>query len=328
MNLSSFRTMVNRPVLFIFLCSFGCIQITAFAQNRIPDLAGPVVDEAGILSEVTESQLTYIIKAHEDSTSNQLAVLTLSTLGGEELEDYSLQVARTWELGQADRNNGVLVLVAVAERKIRIEVGYGLEGDVPDVTAKRIIDGEMTPYFRQGDFDNGVLMGVQAVLGTIEGTYEPDHGVPFDVTFRMRLIAGLLLMCVPVFIIGLVILRSRVVFWVTTAFVSTPIFMAGFIVFPPFGGFFSIGLVVCCLYVIRRFLRRSEKWSPILESVAQAKPGETVNIDMGRFNWSYTIPKASSGSRSSTGYSGFSSSSSSFSGGGGSFGGGGASGGW
>ena len=305
------------------LCLVTCYA--ALAQRAIPELTGPVVDEAGILSESTEQQIGLLIRSHQDSTSNQLAVLTVSSLEGEVLEDYSLRVARTWGLGQADKNNGVLLLVAVAERKIRIEVGYGLEGDLPDITAKRIIDGDMTPYFRQGDFDNGILLGVRGVLEAIEGTYEPgDFVIPTD-SFSFRLKAALLMMCMPVFILLKAILRSRLVFWITTAFLTPFIFMCGFILYPPFGGFLFGGVVYVFLIVVRTLLRRSSKWGPIMDTIGKGRPGDIIPIDMGRWSWSYTIPKPGSGGSSS---SGFSSGSSGFSGGGGSFGGGGASGGW
>lgn len=310
----------------VILCLIAYTPV--HAQRAIPELTGPVVDEAGILSEPTEGQIALLIKAHEDSTSNQLAVLTISSLEGEVLEDYSLRVARTWGLGQADKNNGVLLLVAVAERKIRIEVGYGLEGDLPDITAKRIIDGDMTPYFRQGDFDNGILLGVRGTLEAIEGTYEPgDFVIPTD-SFSFRLKAALLMMCMPMFILLKAILRSPLVFWITTAFVTPFIFVCGFILYPPFGGFFFGGGVYLSLIVTRTLLKRSSRWGPIMETIGKAKPGDVIPIDMGRWSWSYTIPKPGSGGHSSSGSSGFSSGSSGFSGGGGSFGGGGASGGW
>ena len=316
----------------VFCLCILCVAFhpTAHAQKATPELTGPVVDNAGILSDETERQIASLIHTHEDSTSNQVAVLTISSLEGENLEDYSLQVARAWELGQTDKNNGVLVLIAVNDRKIRIEVGYGLEGDLPDITAKQIIDNEITPHFRAGDFDAGVLLGVRAVLESIEGTYEPASAAQFADSFALRLKAGALLMCFPLFFLGLSIFRSRIAFWLTTAFVSPIMFMAGFVVYPPFGGFIWVGIVIVFLITIRTLMRRSSTWGPALESIAKAKPGDTVPINIGPISWSYRIPKPSSGGSSSGGYSGSSgfSSSSSYSGGGGSFGGGGASGGW
>ena len=306
------------------------VYSTVYAQQPVPNLTGRVVDQAGILSEQTEQQITDLIASHEDSTSNQIAVLTVSSLGGDNLEDFSLRVARTWELGQADKNNGVLVLVAVAERRIRIEVGYGLEGDLPDITANRIINGEMTPYFREGDFDNGVLFGVRSIRDAIEGTYESSSAALYKETFGKRLLAALLMMVVPVFVIAISILRSRVAFWVTTAFVLPFVFMAGFTLFLPYGGLISTGGFLVFLYVIRTLLRKSTKWAAIMTSIVQAKPGESVAINIGGVSWTYRIPKSSSGGSSSGGYSGGGGfrSSSGFSGGGGSFGGGGASGSW
>lgn len=319
---------VHKGRQLICLCIFClAIQSTAYGQRGVPNLTGPVVDEAGILSEATENQIVSLIQTHQDSTSNQLAVLTITSLEGDGLEEYSLRVARTWALGLADKNNGVLILVALTEQKIRVEVGYGLEGDLPDITAKQIIDIEMTPHFRQGDPDNGVLLGVQAILNAIEGSYKPASGAFIEDTFGMRLKASLILMCFPVFILGLTILRSPIVFWITTVFVSPPVFIAGFILFPPFGGFIWFVVVISCLLTIRTSLRKSQKWGPILETISKAKPGDTVPITIGNISWSYRIPKATGSSSGYSGSSGYSSSSS-YSGGGGSFGGGGASGGW
>ena len=321
----------SKRVLCICLLSLVVCSI-AQAQRAIPELTGPVVDEAGILSENTEHQLTAMIKAHEDSTSNQLAVLTISSLEGENLEPYSLEVARTWALGQADKNNGVLLLVAVAERRIRIEVGYGLEGDLPDVTAKRIIDGEMTPYFREGDYDGGVEYGVRSILDVIEGTYVPSAASNFEVTIWLRLQVGLLTLFFPFLFLGTGIFRSRMILLVRLLFMSPLIFFAGFVIFPPFGGLILISVVYAVLFSIRKRLGRSEKWSPILESIKRIKPGEAITFDVGGWTWTYKGAKPYSGRPSSGGNSGSSSSyhssSSGYSGGGGSFGGGGASGGW
>ena len=318
---------VNGKQLFCLtmLCLVTCYA--ALAQRAIPELTGPVVDEAGILSESTEQQIGLLIRSHQDSTSNQLAVLTVSSLEGEVLEDYSLRVARTWGLGQADKNNGVLLLVAVAERKIRIEVGYGLEGDLPDITAKRIIDGDMTPYFRQGDFDNGILLGVRGVLEAIEGTYEPgDFVIPTD-SFSFRLKAALLMMCMPMFILLKAILRSRLVFWITTAFCDAVHLYVWLYSISAVWRIFVWWCGLCKFLIVMSelLLRRSSKWGPIMDTIGKGRPGDIIPIDMGRWSWSYTIPKPGSGGSSS---SGFSSGSSGFSGGGGSFGGGGASGGW
>ena len=327
-------TMGLKIGLQLFLACLISVVVcsSAHAQRTIPKLTGPVVDEAGILSETTERQLTSIINAHEDSTSNQLVVLTIASLEGANLEDYSLTVARTWELGQADKNNGVLLLVAVAERKIRIEVGYGLEGDLPDIMANRIIEREITPHFREGNFDRGISLGVQRMLDAIEGSYVVTETSDFMDSFGLRLQVGFLLLIFPMLILGASTLKSCIALVVAALFVTPFIFIAGFIIWPPFGGFLLVSVAYGSLLLIRKRLQRSEKWGPIMESIAKIKPGEVITFDVNGWTWTYRGADLNSGSRSSSGGyssgSSFSSSSSGFSGGGGSFGGGGASGSW
>ena len=160
------------PFVLCSLLLLACAA-PALAQPAVPALSGRVIDQADILSTATENTLTALLRAHEDSTSNQVAVLTMASLEGASIESYSIEVAQTWGLGTAQNDNGVLLLVVVADREMRIEVGLGLEGDLTDVAADRIIRNEITPRFRSGDFDGGVLAGVQSIIGVIEGTYEP-----------------------------------------------------------------------------------------------------------------------------------------------------------
>ena len=318
------------------VCLLGLtVSTSATAQRAIPKLTGPVVDQAGILSDRAERQLAGLIMMHEDSTSNQIAVLTVPSLDGEVLEEYSLRVGRTWALGQADKNNGVLFLIAVTERKIRIEVGYGLEGDLPDITAKRIIDNEMTPYFRKGDFDAGVVQGVRTTMDAIEGSYTPSANSAFMETIGSRLLAGFLVMIVPFFLLGFSLLWSRTAFWVVTLFTAPFMGGAGFLIFPPYGALILPLVIILSLLMLRRKMRGSEKWRGIIEAIAKAKPGDTVPIVIKGKTYNYTVldpsTASSSGGDSSSGWSssgGFSGGGGSFSGGGGSFGGGGASGGW
>ena len=108
-------------------------------------LTGRVVDEAGLLSPATAQRLDSLLAEHEQATSNPVVVAVLSSLDGYAVEERALMLARTWALGQADKDNGVLFLVAVAERKLRIEVGYGLEGALPDAIAANIIRSQVQP---------------------------------------------------------------------------------------------------------------------------------------------------------------------------------------
>jgi uncharacterized protein len=155
------------------LVLFAIVTAAALAQPKFPALSGRVVDQANVLSPATRATLTQLSEAHERETSNQVVVATIPSLQGYEIADFGVQLARAWKLGQADRNNGVLLFVAPNDRGVRIEVGYGLEGALPDGTAFRIIQDEILPRFRANDIDGGVLAGMRAILGAIDGTYKP-----------------------------------------------------------------------------------------------------------------------------------------------------------
>ncbi len=137
----------------------------------VPPLSGHVVDLAQVLPPETVKFLSSEIQAHEAKTSNQVAVLIVPSLEGEPLFDFSHRVATSWKLGRHGTDNGVLLLIAIKDRKIRLEVGYGLEGVLTDARSAQIIRNEIVPRFRAGDVPMGVKAGVQAVLNTIEGTY-------------------------------------------------------------------------------------------------------------------------------------------------------------
>jgi uncharacterized protein len=141
----------------------------AFAAD-VPYLSGRVVDGAEILRPATREAIAGRLAAHEQKTTNQVAVLTIPTIGDEGIEEFATRVFGTWRLGQRGKDNGVLVVVVPNDRKLRIEVGYGLEGTLTDAAAGRIIRNVMTPAFKAGDFDKGVFDGVDAIVGQLEGT--------------------------------------------------------------------------------------------------------------------------------------------------------------
>ncbi len=141
----------------------------AFAQLATPELTGRVVDNAELLDSAQEAALIDRLAAHETATGEQIVVVTLPSLEGDALEDVSLRFAREWGIGQADFNNGALLLVAQGERKIRIEVGYGLEGRLTDIQSGLVIRETMVPRFRTGDFAGGITAGVEAMLGVLGG---------------------------------------------------------------------------------------------------------------------------------------------------------------
>jgi len=151
------------------------LLVSAAWALEVPPLTGRVVDRAHILSPPVLSDLNSVLAAHEAKTSNQVAVLTLPSLEGHPLEDFSHQVATAWALGKKGTDNGVLFLIAIKEKKLRIEVGYGLEGTLTDAKSSQIIRHEVVPHFRAGDFSGGVVAGTQAIVATIEGTYSNSN---------------------------------------------------------------------------------------------------------------------------------------------------------
>ncbi|TMG96535.1 MAG: YgcG family protein, partial [Betaproteobacteria bacterium] len=142
---------------------------SAAEAPEIPYLTGRVVDNAEILKPATRERLTATLKAHEQATGNQIAVLTTATIKGQSVEEYATKVFESWRLGQKPADNGVLVLVVPQDRKMRIEVGYGLEGTLTDVASSRIIRNVMTPRFKAGDYDQGIELGVAAIVAQLEG---------------------------------------------------------------------------------------------------------------------------------------------------------------
>ena len=148
-------------LLFVF-------ALPAFAQS-LPVLTGRVVDDAGIIDAATEASLTSRLEAFEKKSSDQIVVATIRSLGGEAIEPYANRLFRAWKLGQAGENNGVLLLVAVDDRKMRIEVGYGLEGTLTDLHSRLIIENTMVPAFRAGDFSGGISKAVDDIVMVLEG---------------------------------------------------------------------------------------------------------------------------------------------------------------
>lgn len=160
-----------RPLLpFLLLVLLG--SASAWSQT-FPELKGPVVDQARVLDATSIRKLTQDLLTHERETSNQVVVVTLTSLEGHDIADYGYRLGRHWGIGQEGRNNGVLLIVAPTERKVRIEVGYGLEGALPDVLAHRIIEDDILPRFRQGNMASGISEGARMIMRAIKGEYEP-----------------------------------------------------------------------------------------------------------------------------------------------------------
>lgn len=150
---------------------------------EVPPLRSYVNDYASLLSPRAVQGLEQELAAFERSDSTQIVVLTIPSLQGEDLEGYSIKVVEQWKLGQKGKDNGALLLVARDERKIRIEVGRGLEGRLTDLVSGRIIRNEISPAFKRGDLDGGIAAGVHAIMATVRGEYQAQ---PRDIRHGRR----------------------------------------------------------------------------------------------------------------------------------------------
>jgi uncharacterized protein len=173
------------------------------AEEDIPDHKGIWVhDNAGVLSQQTKQYLEQFLQHDRDSTSNQIAVLILKSLNGQDIDDYAFRVFEKWDLGQKGKNNGVLYLIAIDDRKARIEVGEGLEGVLTDLQSSRINRDRVAPYFRQGNFDQGVVAGVKAIRETIRGEYVNENPKQFRKKKRGSSIYTVLIIMAVIFFLS------------------------------------------------------------------------------------------------------------------------------
>ena len=164
-------------MLLTTTCLAPLILVAALAapatEVEVPKNQGWVTDLAGLLDERQEQELELLMESYKRGSTHEIALLTVPDLGGVSIESYALEVARTWGLGTPEKNNGALLVVSKGDRKMRIEVGRGLEGDLPDVLAGRIIRDVITPQFRSGSFASGLRDGVHAMHAAIGGDYGP-----------------------------------------------------------------------------------------------------------------------------------------------------------
>jgi len=313
-----------RHLLYILLMLLISATGSAAAATEVPYLRGRVTDDAEILSAAAIERISSRLKDHAARRTNQVAVLTVPTLDGEDIESFAVRVFAEWQLGQKDKDNGVLVVIAPKERRMRIEVGYGLEGDLTDLEAGRIIRNIMTPHFKKNDFNVGIEKGVTAIIAQLEGSEKIPAGSETagssgtgstlkgpDLGIIERILLGS-------FIFGIIGLFT--VFGVLTPRVGW--FLYFFLI--PFWAMFPIvvvgtaaGFVLLIMYLIgfpvaKLILRRSDWYR---KAAIDLKNKGTAKIG------GFTLT-------SGGGSGGWSSSSGGFSGGGGSSGGGGASGGW
>lgn len=322
------RTIVSVIIIFVSVI-FLAIPSTYGAE--IPYLTGRVTDNAQILSAETRRSLTEILKKHEFSTSNQVAVLTVPTLDGQSIEDFAVAVFEEWKLGQKGKDNGILIVVAPNDRRMRIEVGYGLEGVVTDIMAGRIIRDIMTPKFKKGDFNGGITDGTNAVIKLLEGgEVQQISSTKSDADDE----SGFLNIEDPGLSITERILIGAFIFGIIGLFTVIGILTPGvgwFLYFflIPFWAMFPIivigsqGALTCLIiylivFPIAKIFLKKSKWYKKAKKDLRTKGKASIG------GFVFSSGRSSGGSSWSSG----SSSSSSFSGGGGSSGGGGASGSW
>jgi uncharacterized protein len=299
----------------------------AMRAYDIPYLTGRVVDDANIISAGERDRLGAMLEAHEAATTNQVVVLTVPSIGQASIEEYAVKVFEAWKLGQKGKNNGVLVVVVPQDRKMRIEVGYGLEATLPDGACGEIIRTWMTPAFKAGNYDKGIEDGVAAIVARLEGRGGPADRTPAEAPFSSSTSSGFAAAPMPLMqrlLIGAFIFGMLGIF--TAVGIGTPgvgWFLYVFMI--PFWAIFPMVIVggrptLCLLgaylvgFPLAKLRLRKQAWYQ--RSARELKASGRTSIG------GFTVTTGGSGS------SGWSSGGSGFSGGGGSSGGGGASGSW
>lgn len=161
---------ISTILLFALLQALSYSSL--FAAIAVPALTGRVNDYAGMISAPVKADLEAKLKAFETAESTQIVILTVPSLNGDPIEDFSIKVAETWKIGQKGKDNGVLLIVSKDDHKVRIEVGYGLEGKLTDLVSGRITRDEIVPSFKTGKFDEGFTKGVTAIIAAVHGEYK------------------------------------------------------------------------------------------------------------------------------------------------------------
>src|SRR5688572_24689245 len=160
-------------IFFSFILSF--LGLGVFAQENMPKRPSPprlVNDFTNTLTPAQVQDLENKLVAYDDTTSSQIAIVLINSLEGYDIAEYGLKLGRDWGIGGKEFSNGILLLVAVDDRKVRIEVGYGLEGAVPDITSKHIIEESITPNFKQGNYYRGLDQGTDDIIRAAAGEYK------------------------------------------------------------------------------------------------------------------------------------------------------------
>lgn len=302
------------------ICLGMMLAAAAVPALEVPYLTGRVNDYAGMLDPEEESRIAARLEALEQGNGAQVVVLTIPSLEGEVLEDYSLRVAETWGLGDEEVDNGLLFLIARDDRKLRLEVGYGLEGVIPDVLAGRILRNVVQPEFRAGRFAAGIETAVETIATAVEGgdvsslaRSSGSEGIPWPARLVM---GGIFFLVIGTFSL-IALASSGGASWFLYLFLlpfwsSFPLAFAGV----PVGCVFPLVWLVG--FPIAKLLIAKSDWGK--RWAKRLKPMVMTSGRKGRSGgWTF----GGGGGFSSGGFSG-----GGFSGGGGSFGGGGSSGGW
>lgn len=320
--------------LSLFMVLFASILAAEALQGaEIPYLTGRVTDNAQILTEETIKFLGETLKSHEDRTTNQVVILTVPSLEGENVEDYANKVFNAWKIGQKEKDNGILIVVVPNDRRMRIEVGYGLEETMTDLMAGRIIRNVMTPRFREGDYNGGITDGTRAVLSVLEGRdmsefagladvddSTEESGISSIESPEMSIIERILIGAFIFGIIGLFTIMGIVTpgfGWFLYFFLIPFWAMFPIIVLGTKGAFICL-IIYLVVFPAAKLYLRNTSWYNKAKTDLRTKGRASI----GGFAFS------SGGSGGSWSSGGRSSSGGGFSGGGGSSGGGGASGGW
>jgi uncharacterized protein len=298
------------------------------AATNVPYLTGRVNDNAEILSTSVRKSLTERLKAHEDRTGNQIVVLTVPSLEGESIEGYAEAVFKEWKLGQKGKDNGILFIVAPQDRRMRIEVGYGLEGVLPDSAAGSIIRNVITPKFKAGDYNGGVEGGVNAIITVLETGNANAFETPSAKETKTSSFSGLEAPDMPLtekilfgaFIFGIIGLFTVIgimtpgvgwflYFFLIPFWAMFPIIIVGT------SGALTLLITYLIVYPVAKLLLKNSDWYKKAATDLRTKGRASIG--------GFSISSGGAG-----GWSSGSSGSSGFSGGGGSSGGGGASGSW
>lgn len=310
-----------KPFLLFCLLLLG---VALGATPTFPDLTGRVVDQAGLLTPDQEKSLSDLSQSIEDNTTAQVVVVTLTSLEGYDIADYGNQLGRYWKLGQKEKNNGVLILLAPNEHKVRIEVGYGLEGEITDAQANELIQSQMLPRFKENDTYGGLINGMDGIkmilLKESPLQSQVEENSPEASALR-NIFYGIAMSGIPFLIIAFLAGNhlspkkfNTPLKWVSSIALGSIVGLLLWIVIH----MLLVCIVVAVILTILIYFTDTESdFGTII--VKSNRHKDKRNSNHGSF---FDIFSSSGGS------GGFSGGSGGFSGGGGSFGGGGASGSW